>query len=1180
MVKIFRTGLHLVLLILVGFFVSCSKQQPTSKTAISIVGFIGGSVFTGGVMVWGKSASGKTFALSMSSEADDKSLELSTESWQFYGVGWLGATPLAGAVKCGRTEKVLSEGQTSVAITLDDTSCNQADFTTPEHVSANAFLPLRFIACQDITGKTAGQNCDSTEKGGARSYYIIIHELLDDEVQSSRLISTCQDESGSTSLTSTSYLIPVAAPGVSIDTFSQLGCQGVKTNFLFEEGLIGGDPDAVVGSIGGYTELFLKVAMPAPSITSYSEETATYNQNVPIAKNTPINEGGEVTSWSISPSLPSGLSFNSSNGDITGTPISVMSSTLYTITATNSGGSDTFDLDITILAEPPSIYGYPDPSSFIQGLSIGVLAPSNLGGAATSYSISPALPAGLTLDTNTGEISGTPTGTSANVLYTVTAFNSGGSGQQTDIDIEILAPAVLSIDRGPTYSFGSKAFGSVTNMTLTVSNSGGVAALGLSPSGLTAPYSYAGGTCGSSLAAGATCTVVVSYSPPSTGPYPDVVTINYDDGVIGQSATRDVTGTGVAPASLSISDGTVYDFGIAVVGSTQAHSFTVTNSGGVDATGLSGAGLVAPFSYKDGSYPGTGGTCSGTLSVGSCTIVVNWAPTGVGLGSDTIEISYNDGAAAQIAMRDVQGTGVSPAVLTLSPASFPSSPTGVPSSLQMITITNSGGYVATAMNHYAFGGDNGFNYSGGVYPGTSGDCGATLGPAATCTIQLGFTPQTVKNNTANVYIDYYDGTTGQQASGSLSGVGTRPFFGTASDGDVTVIAASTDFTATNLTNGKKATTVAGVTNVSGNVFTLVNTIGAANSFTTANFDVGDEIMWIVSQAGSGAGSCSGHQGEYGFANVTARTTGTITIDGSLGFSPNNAEFSMGSNTGTFCSIQVVKVPNLNNLTISSGDLTMPAFNHQFGTGGVFAARVAGTMTLTGQVNMMGKGFQGGSGNGSSGAKGHSQIGSGPLSNSIDAPSFGMGGANGVYTSNGAAGGGGNAIGGHGGNSSTGTGGGEANNYCAGPCAPNERLFMGGGGGANSASAQGGKGGGVIYLVANLVDGAGGLLKAYGDVGLTDAWSGGGGGGGGSIYLHATNLGGSWQTRTKGGAGGSASFAGGGGGGGAIEILYCGSNTASITIDVTGGTTAGTGGAIVPIVGLPGYGPVAAISTCP
>jgi len=53
------------------------------------------------------------------------------------------------------------------------------------------------------------------------------------------------------------------------------------------------------------------------------------------------------------------------------------------------------------------------------------------------YSISPALPAGLSLNFNSGEISGTPTALSTNTTYTITARNTGGANTTT-ITIEVV----------------------------------------------------------------------------------------------------------------------------------------------------------------------------------------------------------------------------------------------------------------------------------------------------------------------------------------------------------------------------------------------------------------------------------------------------------------------------------------------------------------------------------------------------------------------------------------------------------------------------------------------------------------------------------------------------------------------------------------------------------------------
>ncbi|KAG0161919.1 hypothetical protein DFQ30_004908, partial [Apophysomyces sp. BC1015] len=64
---------------------------------------------------------------------------------------------------------------------------------------------------------------------------------------------------------------------------------------------------------------------------------------------------------------------------------------------------------------------------YAQGVAIEPNMPVSSGGAITQYSVVPALPAGLSLNTQTGVISGTPTAVAAPATYTVTGSNSAGS---------------------------------------------------------------------------------------------------------------------------------------------------------------------------------------------------------------------------------------------------------------------------------------------------------------------------------------------------------------------------------------------------------------------------------------------------------------------------------------------------------------------------------------------------------------------------------------------------------------------------------------------------------------------------------------------------------------------------------------------------------------------------------
>jgi len=74
----------------------------------------------------------------------------------------------------------------------------------------------------------------------------------------------------------------------------------------------------------------------------------------------------------------------------------------------------------------PSALSYTSPNSFAANSAITPLSPT-VTGTVTTYSVSPALPTGLSLNTTTGVISGTPTSATTQATYTVTASNIGGS---------------------------------------------------------------------------------------------------------------------------------------------------------------------------------------------------------------------------------------------------------------------------------------------------------------------------------------------------------------------------------------------------------------------------------------------------------------------------------------------------------------------------------------------------------------------------------------------------------------------------------------------------------------------------------------------------------------------------------------------------------------------------------
>ena len=239
------------------------------------------------------------------------------------------------------------------------------------------------------------------------------------------------------------------------------------------------------GSTTATVRITVEEAAEPPSELAYSANPATYTAGMEITDNVPSSMGDVVVAYSIAPELPAGLSFDTTSGVISGTPSALSAATDYTVTATNSGGSATVALSISVNDVAPAELTYAtSPAIYTLGVAIPDNTPSSTGGAVVIYSIDPALPAGLSFDTGSGMISGTPGAASAVTDYTVTAINSGGSATVTvpitvtDTALTDVAPAELSYAINPAiYSVG------VAITENTPSSSGGaVAAYAIAPS--------------------------------------------------------------------------------------------------------------------------------------------------------------------------------------------------------------------------------------------------------------------------------------------------------------------------------------------------------------------------------------------------------------------------------------------------------------------------------------------------------------------------------------------------------------------------------------------------------------------------------------------------------------------------------------------------------------------------
>jgi large repetitive protein len=132
-----------------------------------------------------------------------------------------------------------------------------------------------------------------------------------------------------------------------------------------------------------------------------------------------------VDGYVVHPALPPGLSLNGLTGVISGTPTRASGSETFAVTATYPGGRSTFLLVLSV-TEPPRHLSYPSPAKGTVGAALSPLSP-RISGTVEHYSVMPALPAGVVLDSTSGLIAGTPSVARTLAPYTITASSQAGN---------------------------------------------------------------------------------------------------------------------------------------------------------------------------------------------------------------------------------------------------------------------------------------------------------------------------------------------------------------------------------------------------------------------------------------------------------------------------------------------------------------------------------------------------------------------------------------------------------------------------------------------------------------------------------------------------------------------------------------------------------------------------------
>jgi len=271
------------------------------------------------------------------------------------------------------------------------------------------------------------------------------------------------------------------------------------------------------------------VSGSAPTISTTSLDAI--NQGTAFSQ-TPSFAGTASITWSVSSgTLPTGLSLNSSSGLISGTP-SGSGSYSFTVTGTNSFGSASQLYTGTIASAVP-VVTTASLSTMWRAFAFSQTVAAT-GASTITWSVSSGtLPAGLSLNTSTGTISGTPT-TVGSYSFAIRATNSYGTGDKAfAVSVLQSTPAIVET------SLNAIRISTAFSQTLT-----------LTTGGPTITWSVQSGTLPAGLALNAS-TGTISGTPTVSGSYS--LAIRATNGVEYNDKTFTGTIAGAGPSFISAS---------------------------------------------------------------------------------------------------------------------------------------------------------------------------------------------------------------------------------------------------------------------------------------------------------------------------------------------------------------------------------------------------------------------------------------------------------------------------------------------------------------------------------------------------------------------------------------------------------------------------------------------------
>ncbi len=342
--------------------------------------------------------------------------------------------------------------------------------------------------------------------------------------------------------------------------------------------------------------------------------------------------------------------------------------------------------------------------------------------------------------------------------------NAGGSPQTVSLSGTATSAGgpVVSLSTS-SLSFGSQSLGATSapqNFTLTNTGSSPLSITGIGTTGSNPGDFAQTNDCGTSVAAGASCTFTVTFTPTASGNRS--ATLNIFDNAGGSPQHVSLAGTGIGP--MATLNPTNLSFGNQSVGTTSGAKGTqLKNTGNstltISSIAISGTN-AADFAQTN--------NCPGSLAPGAqCNISVNFSPTDFGTRTASLTISDDALNAPQTVGLTGSGTSASTTKVTLSPNKilFGNQQIGSTSAAQTTTLQNTG-HSTLVITNVAIAGPNPGDFA------QTNNCGVTVAAGASCAFAVTFTPTASGNRSATLNIT--DNAGGSPQHVSLAGTGIGP----------------------------------------------------------------------------------------------------------------------------------------------------------------------------------------------------------------------------------------------------------------------------------------------------------------------------------------------------------------------------------------------------------------------